>query len=141
MEIPDRVRDFVIAVRTRARQDERFDPPSHSREHNSAGYLASLIAAKLSNKDRKVRMKVLQAITGLPVQSTLALTQYHVSVLIDEVLNDDKKSTLSEPSTISIVERLLEERLLSGGIAPAWELFPWERPTVDLPDLWFEHPE
>jgi hypothetical protein len=119
--VPNFVKQFIIAVRRRAMQDDLFiqtTPKSRTK-------LLLEIQSRLADKNN--RKGVLQAITGIPLQSQNQLTQAYTSTLIDEVIN----VSLSYPSTLSHIERLLKEPT---GLK-AWDLFPWDKPKVDLPDL------
>ena len=120
-DVPNFVKQFILTVRRRALKDELFQGTSDL----SRKKLIIEITSKLNKKEN--RKPVLQAITGIPLQSQNQLTQWYTSVLIDEVIN----VSLSYPSTIAHIERLVEKPT---GLK-AWDLFPWDKPKVDLPDL------
>ena len=119
--VPNFVKQFILTVRRRALKDELFQGTSDA----SRKKLIIEITSRLNNKNN--RKPVLQAITGIPLQSQNQLTQWYTSVLIDEVINVN----LSYPTTIAHIERLVETPT---GIK-AWDLFPWDKPKANLPDL------
>ena len=121
----EKVKQFVIAVRTRAKQDEIFSGTSDK----SRKKLIILLNKQLRNKDNRIR--VLQAITGLPITTQNNLTQWMTSVLIDQVINANTRNE----TTLMDIERALEEHNSTKGTQPAWELFPWERPEITLSDM------
>jgi hypothetical protein len=125
MEIPDHVRQFVIAVRERAKQDDQFAPATEKSIQMLAGTMTKHL---LFPRDRIV---VLQAITKLPIRSSKMLTQQYVSVLIDEVINVCDEY----PTTLQDIERLLESEAMADR---AWELFPSK--ILDMPVLQAEDP-
>ena len=107
MEIPEYVKQFVITVRTIARQDTQYASPTIRTLEGKPGQiptLAFLVGRQLKNQDN--RIPVLQAITGLPIHSSKNLTRWTVSTLIDEVIHVSE----TNPTTLSDIEKLLESR-------------------------------
>jgi len=118
VDVPKEVKQFIIAIRRKAMNDMTYAAASQK----SVGMLAGTITKCLTVKTREVRIAVLEAITGIPVASGSQLTQFYVSTIIDEVLND-------RHDCVAFIERLLEKPF---GRKP-YQLFPWERPKVNLP--------
>jgi hypothetical protein len=122
INVPNFVKQFVIAVRRRASQDEYFLATTDK----SRVKLIIELSSRLTNKAN--RKSVLQAITGIPLQSQNQLTQWYTSAIIDEVIN----VSLSYPGTVAFIEKLVEKPT---GFK-AWDLFPWDKPhNTDLPVL------
>lgn len=120
----DNVKQFIVAVRVKARQDDTYAGPSPK----SILKLLLLLEGTKDQpgllKNKANRKPWLQAVTGLPLTSSKNLTQWYVSTLIDEVIN-------AKPGVIEEIERLLEERSGREG-DPAWGLFEWEKPEVSV---------
>lgn len=119
--VPNYIKQWVIAIRRRAKSDTGYTSTSPTSRTKL------IIEITLRLKDRMLRKDVLQAITGLPLQSQNQLTQGYTSILIDEVINVCKE----HPDTIAHIENLLKS---TTGIHP-WDLFPWEKPQVDSIDM------
>ena len=115
----EQVKEFIIAIRVNARKDIYYDDPGRD------AVIKLIIQLKeiLLNPDDRIR--VLQAITGLPIASSNNLTHNYICLLIGETL-DGKNSDV-----IQIIERYSQSRPDS----LAWHLFPWERPSTNLPNL------
>jgi hypothetical protein len=118
------VEQFIVAVRTKARQDETYAVATQK----SILKLILLLEGTKDQpgllKDKKNRLPFLQAITGIPLNSTKQLTQWYVSTLIDEVIN-------AKPNVIHEIEGLLES--ISGREGnPPWNLMEWEKPEVNV---------
>jgi hypothetical protein len=119
--VPNFVKQFIISVRRQAVKDEYFQGTTDK----SRVKLIILLNEQLQDKNN--RIAVLQAITGIPLQSQNNLTQFYTSILINEVID----ATATNPTTIAHIERMVKERT---GFK-SWELFPWDAPKVNLPDL------
>ena len=122
VDVPNYIKQFVIAVRRRALQDEGFVETTDK----SRTKLIIEISSKL--EDKTDRIPVLQAITGIPLTSQNQLTQAYTSVLIDEVINVNSENQ----NAIAFIERLVKKRT---SLKP-WQLFPWDGPKeISLPTL------
>ena len=120
VDVPKEVKQFIIAIRRKAMNDMTYAAASQK----SVGMLAGTITKCLTVKTREVRIAVLEAITGIPVASGSQLTQFYVSTIIDEVLND-------RHNCVAFIEGFFEKSI---GRKP-YQLFPWERPKVNLPPV------
>ncbi len=118
-DVSEELRQFILACRTRALQDEEFG----YRTNAQATRLVIQIEAALKNK--KNRKAVLQAITGLPISSQNELTFWYHSVLIEETLEGRSDALLRE------IEMAVE-----GAVdCEAWSLYAAVRPVPCVPDM------
>ena len=111
----NKIREFVVAIRVNARKDIVYSDPGRDAVIR---LIIQMKAAMLHPEDRDMRIAILEAITGLPIDSSNRLTHEYICLLIGETL-DGKNSDV-----IQDIERYIESRPDS----LAWRLFPWERP-------------
>ncbi len=110
----DEMEQFISSVRLRALQDEAYESCTDGQARRLA------IAIKVALKDPANRIKVLQAITGLPIRSQNELSFHYHSILIDETKEEADGELLRE------VERLIEA---TPDREPV-DLYPWVRPSA-----------
>ena len=104
------VEKFIIAVRISAQADENpYGASDKSR-------VCLILGIEECLQDKKNRVKVLQAITGLPLSSQNHLTQVYQSVLIHEL-----KNNLGWHDIISRIEQTVIE---TGTGRNPWEIYP-----------------
>jgi hypothetical protein len=115
------IRDFIISVRVRSRANQNLNGPSKK----SVIRLIIQMEKALSNK--KLRIPVLQAITGLAIIHSYSLTQGQISVLIDETI--DNKGDYA----LALIEKDVQMGFAEDpiGFHPA-DLYPWEAPMYPV---------
>jgi hypothetical protein len=109
----------VITVRVLARADDDFAGPSDKAR------VKLIIELQESLVDKENRVKFLQAVTGLPLNSQNQLTAHYTSVLIQETIDGKNRNVIQD------IERFIEGQ---PGSLP-WNLFPWEHPVETGSDL------
>jgi hypothetical protein len=107
------VEAFVISVRRRALADQEFSAPTKPQ------VIRLIIQIENALVHKKHRVRVLAAITGLPIKSQTELTFHYHSVLIDETKEGKADDILGR------IERFVEEY----PIEQAHRLLPWDAPT------------
>ena len=119
MTIEDEVQQFVIAVRVLSRRydDQAIRFPSWK----SMTKLRLQIEEQLENK--KMRVPVLAAITGLPITSSKQLCQPSVSTLIDQTLEERKGEHIIKYIEDNVRKGIAQDPI---GFKP-WNLYPWEK--------------
>ena len=110
-ELDLETQQFVLAIRYRALADNSY----HGASRKSMTKLVIEIQERIVNP--KNRKDVLRAITALPISSQKELTQHYVSVLIDEITDNERSKHILEQ-----IERLIETQ----PSVSAWKLFPQE---------------
>ena len=113
------IREFVITIRVCARADVYFGKTSPK----AMTRLRLDLEGSLINKDN--RIKFLQAVTGININSQKQLTAHYTSTLIEETYEGKNRETIQD------IERFIESRTAFN----PWSLFPWEKPTGDMPDM------
>ena len=113
------IREFVITVRVCARADEFFAGTSDKAR------IKLIIELEHSLVNKENRLKFLQAVTGLPLDTQNRLTAHYTSVLIEETIDGRNKKAIQD------IERYIEGK---PDCFP-WDLFPWERPETSLSDV------
>ena len=104
---------FVVSVRRRALADQEFSAPTQKQ------VVRLIIQIENALVHKKHRVRVLAAITGLPIKSQTELTFHYHSVLIDETLEGRADELIGQ------IEGLVAEY----PIALAHTLLPWDAPT------------
>ena len=107
------VEAFVVSVRRRAMSDQDYSGPTKPQ------VIRLIIQIENALVHKKHRVRVLAAITGLPIKSQNALTFHYHSVLIDET-KEGKANDI-----IGRIEGLVAEY----PIALAHTLLPWDSPA------------
>jgi hypothetical protein len=104
---------FVISVRRRALADQEFSAPTHKQ------VIRLIIQMENALVHRKNRVRVLAAITGLPLRSQNDLTFHYHSVLIDETVDGRADGILGR----------IESAVTEYPVEQAYRLLPWDAPT------------
>jgi len=107
------VEAFVVSVRRRAMTDEEFGAPTKKQ------VIRLIIQMENALVDKKNRVRVLAAITGLPLKSQNELTFHYHTVLIDETMEGRSDGIIGE----------IEKYITEYPIAQAPYLLPWDAPT------------
>ena len=107
------VEAFVVSVRRRAMSDQDFSSATQKQ------VIRLIIQIENALVHKKHRVRVLAAITGLPIKSQNELTFWYHSVLIDET---------KEGKANDIIGRI-EGFVAEYPIAQAHGLLPWDSPT------------
>ncbi len=121
----DKLKQFIIAVRMRSRASQEYD-----HQTTAASRTKLIIQIEEVLQDKKNRIPVLAAITGLPITSQNQLSQSTTSVLIDETIGDKSNEILRQIEA-DIIEGITKNAALFN---PS-QLYSWEGLGADMSNL------